>query len=737
MSRIRVSLLLTFAFAFALSALSVATARASVEGYGELGHFGSAGTGAGQFKLTGPTTNGTNGTRAFGVDTSENAVYVGDEPKAKEYRIQKLTAGGVFVAATPIFKPPNRDGIEGVAFDPVLKRLYVLALERRSVSLENDPSKAAAGTLYAFSTEAVGEVLPAAAGTVEGVLTGPTTFGSQSDALESALIDPKGIAVDPTTHEVIVTGEVDEGEEARSFALQRVDASTGALGERYVDRGSQLRQESELNSPVVSPGGAVYVEQREKTEGDLAQIVRIPSDFTSQQAPTPFIPFILKGGLESETNAVVEFANGSGGESLESGGGLSLSPEADGKATLYAEARAFFKPSGTEFGNSYTAALAFSDLDDSEGFELGWTGGQSRQTTESCAIGASGAVSPMVAGGSQGTVFILDSRFAHVVEFGPGGSGCPTAEAGALTASVGGAPLSGTIPAGTEVTLATSLTRANALSVEWSFGEGKAKPQIVSADEYQHTQVIHTFEEGGELTVTETIHTDNLATPTIVKTIGISVSTNHLPPVAVAGGPLSIAVGQPGIFDGSASWDPNGVPGSSPIASYHWDFGDGSSASSTTPEVEHAYAQAGVYAVKLTVVDGFGLESEASKIEVTAEVPNPAAPPTSATPGSVVGPPSPSALTEQPPAPTTGKASSSQSSVVPDARLSGASLKVATNGRVPLVITCPGGASGCVGVVTLQTLGPVAVAQLGDSHKRSTKAVLTLAKGSFALAGGQ
>jgi PKD repeat protein len=735
MRSLRVSLSLLLALVLGVSVLSVAAACASAESYGELAHFGSAGTGTGQFKFTGPGTNGTKGTRAFGVDTSEDAVYVGDEPKAKEYRIQKLTAAGAFVAATPILKPPNRDGIEGIAFDPVLKRLYVLALEKHTTA---SGTEAVAGSLYAFSTEAEGAVLPPVSGTVEGVLTGPTTFKSQSEVPGEALIAPKGIAVDPTSHDVIVTGEIDEGEEERPFVLQRVDASTGALGERYVDRGIGLRRESEFNSPVVSAGGAVYVERLGEMGGEsLAQIARVPSDFSSTQAPTPFISFIRKGLLESETNPAVVFANGAGGESLEGGGGLSLSAEASGEATIYANA-GVFESTGSTSSSSYPGVLAFKDLGDSEGFELGWTGGQSRQTTESCAIGISGPVAQMVAGGAAGTVFVLDSKLSRIVELGPGGSGCPTAEAGELTASSGGAPVSGAIPAGTEVTLATSVSRANALSVEWSFGEGEAKPQTVSTDEYQHTQIKHTFEAGGELTVTETIHTDDLATPTIVRTTKISVNASHIPPTAVISGPIAIPTGQPGAFDGSASWDPNGLPGSSSITSYHWDFGDGATAISTTPEIEHVYAQTGVYAAKLTVVDGFGLESKPSEIDVTVNVPLPPAvesQPAGTTTLGLDGPLAPITTSTQTPA-TASKAS--PSSAVPDAGLAGTSLTVAANGTVALVVTCPSGASGCAGTVTLRTLGPVSTAaRAGTSSKRSRKVVLTLAKGPFSIAGGR
>ncbi len=717
------------ALALAVAVLSIAVAPARADSYGELGHFGSPGTSHGQFRLTGATVNGTEGTRAFGVTGSENAVFVGDEPKAKEYRIQELTSAGVFVAATAGFKPPSRQGIEGIAFDPTLKRLYVLALERRSELLQNDKQVSAAGTLYAFSTDAEGEVLPPASGTVEGVLTGPTTFNSESDVLGDALLKPKGIAVDPTSHDVIVTGELDEEGDLKPFALQRIDSTSGQLGARYVDRSGLLALETDPNSPVVSPEGAVYVENLSEETG--GQLIRIPSDFTSTEPPTPFIEFTSLGLQETEANAVVVFANGSGAESLQGGGGLSLSAEAGGNATIYTQAR-IWESDGAGGGAPYIGALAFKDVGDSEGFELGWSGGQSRQTTESCAIGTGGPTAPMIAGGSAGTVFILDPKFAHVDELGPGGSGCPTALAGEIVATVNGTPLSGKIQGGTEVTLSTNLTRANALSVEWSFDEGEAKPLLVSADEYQNTRITHRFEKGGELTVTETIHTDNLATPTLVRTIKIPVSVSHILPNAVLTGPLTVGVNEAATFDGSASWDPNGAPGSSPINSYHWDFGDGESATSETPEIKHTYKETGLYVAKLIVVDGYGLESAPIEIVVTVDVPPP--PPSETPIGSPEGPLGPPLLVLPIERPSVSPAGGpSKPAPIPDARLTSASLGVAKNGIVTAVVTCPGDESGCDGTVTLQALNAVGPATRRHKPK---KTILTLAKGTFALAGG-
>jgi len=51
------------------------------------------------------------------------------------------------------------------------------------------------------------------------------------------------------------------------------------------------------------------------------------------------------------------------------------------------------------------------------------------------------------------------------------------------------------------------------------------------------------------------------------------------------------------------SYDPDGT-----IVSYHWDFGDGTSLTTTTPYAEYSYALLGVFTVGLTVTDNRGVE---------------------------------------------------------------------------------------------------------------------------------
>jgi IPT/TIG domain len=71
---------------------------------------------------------------------------------------------------------------------------------------------------------------------------------------------------------------------------------------------------------------------------------------------------------------------------------------------------------------------------------------------------------------------------------------------------------------------------------------------------------------------------------------------------------------------------------------------------------------------------------------------------------------------------------------VPDVGLLGGSSLTATpTGVVPIKVSCPAGESSCIGTITLKTIGAVS-ASAGHEAK---KAVLTLATGSFKLAGGK
>lgn len=517
-------------FAAAVLTAGATSAVAQADNYGEIGHpFGERGAGPGQFTSVPGYVN------AFGVDpTDNNSVYVADNPKKNEYRIQKFSPNAKgeyeFVASTS-FKPlipakaSTQDSIEGIAVDPSLERIYVLASEERPEKEEEEEEEPhrvdgnvhAASTLYAFSTKANGEALEPATGTTGGVLAGPSVLKSQSETPGVALLEPSGITVDPTTHEVIVIGEEDPGEVGGEpqplIALQRI-TETGKLGVRYVDTknffGAQGSNVPLVASPVVTSSGKVYVEAQETND----QIDEIPANFTEKVSPT------VLSELDGEKDALTGFP---GQPPSSKGAGLSISPE----GTIYAYAGIQLQTVAGEH-SKYPGALAFN----ASGVEEGWTGGQSEATGNGkCTISFFGT--PAVAAGKEHILFVYDSNPSapHVLEFGPGGTGCPQATATAPSATVNGVSVSETepIPISDKVTLSSTLTQGNAKSVEWEFGDGTN--QTVSSEEYEQTEVTHQFTTSGDLTVTEKIHTDDLATPEVV--VHSKVNIIAAPPVVV------------------------------------------------------------------------------------------------------------------------------------------------------------------------------------------------------------
>lgn len=104
---------------------------------------------------------------------------------------------------------------------------------------------------------------------------------------------------------------------------------------------------------------------------------------------------------------------------------------------------------------------------------------------------------------------------------------------------------------------------------------------------------------GGSYGVTLTVIDDKGAQSTDT----LQVTINALP-TADAGAARTGEVGQGLAFNASGSVDSDGT-----IASYAWDFGDGSTA--TGAQVVHAYQEPGFYTVRLTVTDNLGARSTA------------------------------------------------------------------------------------------------------------------------------
>jgi PKD repeat protein len=787
------------------------------EGYGELTRFGPGG--AGVPKEIPGTLNDEHRTRILGVDPSDNSAYVLDEPQEEEqkievvnpgqpgcsaeepepceigvgpvtrhFRLQKFAAsGGSYsavasasftepapapseVAAAAAFEAEVVAGwalaVEGIAVDPGLKRVYLLAADYREPTLAIDNAaiesgakrKAllAASSLYAFSTEPAGNKLKPAVGG-SPLLAGPAELRAQASQKDQALMEPAGITVDPATHEVVILGHTDEAgapqdsiESAQDhYVLQRVHPD-GTLGSRFVDRGNFLAKhatrELRPHSPIV-----VSSPSPEHTEhvyvGSEGALVQIPYNFESGETPSVFFaplpppPSIVEDwittplqpgapqGLEGKDRAPVV------------GGGLSASPE----GRIFAAAKINLEEEG-----SYEAVLALSG---SDGSIIGWTGGQSQALHPEGPERYLCVIEPLfygpstpVAAGSGGVVFVLAPGFLFdreineeriqlygrpgtkipaVIEFGPGGSGCPAARSReGLVARVKGERLGEkTVNTGEPVTFATELLQGDSIGVEWDFGDGTK--ESVSANQRKHPETQHAFTRGGMLTVTAKMHTDDLATPTITLTTRVSIAeAAGSPPRALANGPLEAFAGQAALFDGSASSDPNGP---NQISEYHWAFGDGHQVSSKEPIVFYTYPSVGSYAVSLTVTNKHGLTSSPYSLAHPVKVvePPPPAREESKTPSSRQGVGSGQ--------PSGGVASYTHAAAqVPVVTLAVASLRASASGTLPVNLYCAAGETTCAGTITLHAA--VTPKDLGGHGHKALS--LTLASGGFALGGG-
>jgi PKD repeat protein len=158
------------------------------------------------------------------------------------------------------------------------------------------------------------------------------------------------------------------------------------------------------------------------------------------------------------------------------------------------------------------------------------------------------------------------------------------------------------------------------VSYEWDFGDGGSG---------SGASIEHVYAEPGSYAVSLCVVDDDGASSCCTGEANVAPPPN-VAPTCDAGGPYAGVAGAPVAFDASGSSDADGA-----IVSYGWDFGDGASGSGAT--VEHVYAQAGSYVVRVCVLDDGG-DSSCCTAEAIVDSPPPARLVFDAHPGSCPNP---------------------------------------------------------------------------------------------------
>ena len=342
--------------------------------------------------------------------------------------------------------------LDGVAIDAEKQRLYVLAVgERKGEGAQPvfDPEAPVAAELYAFSTTA----LEPATGTDAGLLAGETTLGALSEEAGVPLLDPHGIAVDPTTHDVLILGQQDEskkkGEEELRAAVQRVHtegAAEGELGPRYVDtencldEGEAIEAEpacaegsGQPTSPFVSPGGRVYgmrageLWEIPASEGAAEAFASRPKAY---EAKSKRLFTIGRGqGIAGEEGIVEPLVES------EQGGALAFVPTGPASGRIYLDAEITAEEGGGTVSKNKGAAVLGYDEDGGtpSARELGWTAGQNGTSEDEKCLLPLGNGQLLLGADGTGRLLLFDVTTSpatvNVLQFGAGGEECGHARA--------------------------------------------------------------------------------------------------------------------------------------------------------------------------------------------------------------------------------------------------------------------------------------------------------------------
>lgn len=141
------------------------------------------------------------------------------------------------------------------------------------------------------------------------------------------------------------------------------------------------------------------------------------------------------------------------------------------------------------------------------------------------------------------------------------------------------------------------------LHFEWDFGD-----QAVTGS---GQTPIHTFSGSGTYPIFLTVD-DGTDVANATATTSTTVTINA-PPIADAGGNMTVCAGDIVLFDGSRSEDPE-----SGLLNFQWNLGNGTTSTGVNPT--HVYKKGGIYTVTLTVSDDSGLSCNSDTDQMVIRV---------------------------------------------------------------------------------------------------------------------
>ncbi|HET7484629.1 MAG TPA: PKD domain-containing protein [Solirubrobacterales bacterium] len=476
--------------AAAIMAVSFATAAfcsaAGATTFGQVGAWGTPGSAAGQLFDPG----------MLGVDPEDGSVYTGEEtPDEEHFRVQKFTASGEFKAKVElpgILKEGKEEKtltLHGIAVDPVLHRVYLIEgclLGKPAVSSCKKPPNIVenfgARRILVFSTEPSGTALiPASPAML------PLPEGKE------ALYQPQSIAVDPSTHDLVIFGE--DAEEHP--VVQRI-SSAGVAGVRFVDKEFKLAPfNKEAHAIAVGPDGTTYVltGSPNSAGSKSTRAWQLPKNLSSLEKVPGFAE-----AAENEGWATGLFDPKS--SPLIGGPQLAISP--DGKTLYWKEALQQAGENEAEEEERDNVLIRGYSLEKSTTSVLYGNG------KASCRIQTGGAGLATTAGekvvvfdyGPEGPSPEYGDK---IFTFGPGGSGCriPTGKF-SVNGDKGEAAVS--VEAGKSIPFdaaESELVGATPKELIWEFGDGTEKEKVVgSGEEPAKTSTSHKYTSPGTYTVT-------------------------------------------------------------------------------------------------------------------------------------------------------------------------------------------------------------------------------------------